>query len=63
MITLLQNAIENKQAKEFYGAYIIYPRRFSNMNVLDALLISLKTEYNFFKIMDSIKAIKKAVTK
>jgi hypothetical protein len=27
------------------------------------LLISLKTEYNFFKIMDSIKAIKKAVTK
>lgn len=54
---LLDMAIENNQSKEYYGCYIIYPRRFMNTMVLDALLASMNDTYNFYKIMDSIKAV------
>jgi len=59
MNELLTKAIENKQAKNYYGSVIIYPRRFSNMYLLDMLLNTLKNDYNFYKIFDTIKAVKK----
>ena len=59
MNQLLQNAIDNKQAKEYYGSFLIYPKRFLNSMVLDALLVSLKNDYDFFNIMGTIKAMPK----
>ena len=59
MNKLLQNAIDNKQAIEYYGSYLIYPRRFLNSMVFDALLVSLKNDYDFFNIMGTIKAMPK----
>ena len=58
MNNLLQMAIDNNQAKEYYGSYLIYPKRFMNSMVLNALLISLNKEYKFFNIMGIIKAVK-----
>ncbi len=59
MNQLLQNAIDNKQVKEYYGSFLIYPRRFLNSMVLDVLLVSLKKDYDFFNIMGTIKAMPK----
>ena len=59
MNELLQNAIKERKAKEYYGSILIYPRRFMNTMVLDALLTTLKNDYEFYKIMDCIKAIPK----
>ena len=59
MNQLLQNAIDNKQVKEYYGSLLIYPKRFLNSMVLDALLVSLKNDYDFFNIMGTIKAMPK----
>ena len=59
MNQLLQNAIDNKQVKEYYGSLLIYPKRFLNSMVLNALLISLKNDYDFFNIMGTIKAMPK----
>lgn len=56
---LLQMAIENGQAKEYYGSYLIYPRQFLNSMVLDALLQSLNSTHNFYNIMGTIKAMPK----
>jgi hypothetical protein len=56
---LLAMAIKNKQAKEYYGSYLIYPRRFTNSSVFDALLLSLQDTYNFYNIMGTIKAMPK----
>ena len=57
---LLQMAIANGQAKIYYDTmYLIYPHKFLNTMVLDALLTSLKDEYNFYNIMGTIKAMPK----
>lgn len=58
---LIKLAIKNNQAKEYYGSYLIYPRRFMNSKVLNALLVSLNKDYTFCNIMGTIKAIPKAV--
>ena len=57
--TLLQMAIENNQAKEYYGSILIYPKKFMNDFVLNALLHNLKNEYEFINIMGTIKAMPK----
>lgn len=59
MNKLLKDAIKEGKAKEYYGSILIYPRRFMNSMVLDALLVTLKNDYEFYKIMDCIKAIPK----
>lgn len=59
MSKLLEQAISNNQAKEYYGAYLIYPRRFMNSSVLDALLAEVKDEYELYNIMGTIKAMRK----
>ena len=59
MNKLLQDAISDGKAKEYYGSILIYPRKFMNSMVLDALLVTLKDDYEFYKIMDCIKAIPK----
>lgn len=59
MNKLLNLAIENKQAKEYYGNYLIYPKRFLNSFTLDMLLASLKDHFNFYNIMGTIKAMPK----
>jgi hypothetical protein len=59
MNNLLQMAITNGQAKEYYGSYLIYPRKFMNSMVLDALLQSMNNDYNFYNIMGTIKAMPK----
>ena len=56
---LLLMAIENNQAKEYYGSYLIYPKRFMSSMVLDALLHSLNSTHNFYNIMGTIKAMPK----
>ena len=56
---LLAMAIANGQAKEYYGSYLIYPHKFMNSMVLNALLQSMNTEYNFYNIMGTIKAMPK----
>ena len=56
---LLQNAIDQGRAKEYYGSILIYPRKFMNSMVLDALLATLKNDYELYKIMDCIKAVPK----
>jgi len=52
-------AIDNGQVKEYYGSYLIYPHKFMNSMVLNALLQSMNTEYNFYNIMGTIKAMPK----
>ena len=59
MNKLLQDAIDKKKAKEYYGSILIYPKKFMNSMVLDALLVTLKDDYEFYKIMDCIKAMPK----
>lgn len=59
MNKLLQNAIKEGKAKKYYSSILIYPRRFMNSMVLEALLVTLKNDYEFYKIMDCIKAIPK----
>lgn len=59
MNKLLENAIKEGKAKEYYGSILIYPRKFMNSMMLDALLVTLKNDYEFYKIMDCIKAIPK----
>lgn len=59
MSKLLQLAIENNQAKEYYGSFLIYPRRFMNSMVFDALLQELSKDFNFYNIMGTIKAMHK----
>jgi hypothetical protein len=59
MNNLLQMAITNGQAKEYYGSYLIYPRKFMNSMVLDALLQFMNNDYNFYNIMGTIKAMPK----
>ena len=56
---LLLMAIANGQAKEYYGSYLIYPRKFMNSMVLDALLQSLNSTHDFVNIMGTIKAMPK----
>ena len=56
---MIEDAIQKGYAKEYYGAYIIYPRRIMNTYYLNKLLLTLKNEYDFFQIFYSIKAIKK----
>lgn len=59
MNKLLNLAIENNQAKEYYNSYLIYPKRFLNSFTLDMLLASLKDSFNFYNIMGTIKAMPK----
>ena len=59
MKELLQDAIKEGKAKKYYGSILIYPRKFMNSMVLDALLVTLKDDYEFYKIMDCIKAVPK----
>lgn len=59
MNKLLQDAINKGMAKEYYGSILIYPKKFMNSVVLDTLLVALKNDYEFYKIMDCIKAIPK----
>ena len=59
MNNLLQNAINEGKAKNYYGSILIYPKKFMNSMVLDALLATLKNDYEFYKIMDCIKVIPK----
>jgi len=56
---LLLMAITNGQAKEYYGSYLIYPHKFMNSMVLEALLQSLNSTHNFYNIMGTIKAMPK----
>lgn len=56
---MIEDAIKKGYAKEYYGAYIIYPRRIMNTMYLEKLLDALKNEYDFFRIFDTIKAVKK----
>ena len=56
---MIEDAVQKGYAKEYYGAYIIYPRRITSTMYLDKLLDTLKSEYDFFQIFDSIKAVKK----
>ena len=57
---LLQMAIENGQVKIYYDTmYLIYPHKFLNSMVLDALLTSMKDKYNFYNIIGTIKAMPK----
>ena len=56
---MIEDAIQKGYAKEYYGAYIIYPRRIMNTMYLEKLLDALKNEYDFFRIFDTIKAVKK----
>ena len=56
---MIEDAIQKGYAKEYYGAYIIYHRRIMNTHYLNKLLLTLKNEYDFFQIFDSIKAVKK----
>lgn len=58
----LQWAIDEGKAKEYYGSYLIYPRRFSTSAMLEKLLQGLSAEFDFFRIMDAIRADKKAGT-
>jgi hypothetical protein len=60
MNKLLDMAIKDGKAKEYYGAYIIYPKLFMSDYVLNALLGSMKNDYDFYHIMDAIKAVKKS---
>lgn len=55
----IEDAIQKGYAKEYYGAYIIYPRKIMSTYYLNKLLVDLKNEYDFFQIFDSIKAVKK----
>jgi hypothetical protein len=55
----LQWAIDEGKVKEYHGSYIIYPRRFSTSTMLEKLLQGLSAEFDFFKIMDTIRADKK----
>lgn len=57
--SVIKERYRNKQAKEYYGSFLIYPKRFLNSMVLDALLVSLKNDYDFFNIMGTIKAMPK----
>ncbi|CAB1251923.1 protein of unknown function [Ruminococcaceae bacterium BL-6] len=59
MNNLLQMAITNGQAKEYYGSYLIYPHKFMNSFVFESLLASLKADFNFYNIMGTIKAMPK----
>lgn len=59
MNELLKFAISEGKAKEYYGSYIIYPRRFSTSITLEKLLQSLSDDFVFFRIMDAIRADKK----
>lgn len=59
MNKLLNLAIKNKQAKEYYNSYLIYPKKFLNSFTLEMLLASLKDSFNFYNIMGTIKAIPK----
>lgn len=59
---LLNNAIKNGYVKEYYSGYLIYPQKCMNTFTLDALLHSLKNEFDFIKISNTIQAIPK-VTK
>ena len=57
---MIVEAIKQGKMKEYYGCYIIYPRRFSNYITMEKILAELKTDYDFYKIMDCIKAIPKS---
>lgn len=56
---LLQDALLNGQAKEYRDTYLIYPGRFTNLDVLRNLLASLNDDYDFQSVMGTIKASKK----
>ena len=56
---VVKTCIENEQIKEYYGSYLIYPKRFMNSMVMNKVLTELKNNgYKFYRIMDVIKAIK-----
>lgn len=56
---VVKMCIENEQIKEYYGSYLIYPKRFMNSMVMNKVLTELKNNgYKFYRIMDVIKAIK-----
>lgn len=59
MNEILQFAISEGKVKEYFGSYLIYPRRFSTSIMLEKLLQSLSEDFVFFKIMDVIRADKK----
>lgn len=57
MQEILEYAIENGQAKwdnDLDGAVIINTRKFMNSAVLDALFVSMKDKYEFYRIFDGI---------
>lgn len=56
---VVKMCIENEQIKEYYGGYLIYPKRFMNSITMNKALTELKNNgYKFYRIMDVIKAIK-----
>lgn len=59
MYKLLRQSIVNGQVKEYQDSYLIYPNRFSNINVLKNLLISLQTDYDLSNVLGTIKAMPK----
>jgi len=59
MNQFLQKAIKEGKAKEYYGAFLIYPRKFLESWFLDRLLLELKQDHEFVNIMGTIKAIPK----
>ena len=56
---MIEDAISKGYAIKYYGSYIIYPRKIMNTYYLTKLLLSLKNEYEFYRIFDCIKAIKR----
>lgn len=56
---LIKICIQKEQIKEYYGSYLIYPKRFTNSFILNKILLELKENgYKFYAIMNVIKAIK-----
>lgn len=55
----LNEAINKGYAKEYYKSYLIYPKKFMNSFLLNILLKTMENDgYKFYRIMDTIKAIK-----
>ncbi len=62
-MTNLNLALETGTAKiEYPGIIEIYPRKFMNTTVLNALLIELKPTHNFYKVFNVIRAFEKEKT-
>jgi hypothetical protein len=54
---LLDQAISSGKAEENHGCYIIYPAKFSNDLIFNALLRAMIPDFRLIRNTDGIKAI------